>query len=70
MTYDANLDAAYLRKVFNDACRSYPHHVLMPDEFRRWWSNLYAAVTTTDAGLELLKELQRLQDRVKELEGK
>ena len=68
------VEAAALRQVFNKAVDKYPQHLAQflskeaEAAFRDWWGKLYEAVRDTQAGLKLLAEMQRLKDRIKELE--
>ena len=63
-------DAAYLRRVFSTACTTYPVNIPMPEEFRRWWSSLYAAITNTEAGLSILAEIEELKSTVRSLSNR
>lgn len=69
-----SVDAAALRLAFNKATETYPRHLagfLSKDgeaAFREWWGQFYNAVHNHAAGLEVLAELARLNERIRELE--
>lgn len=74
-------DAASLRRAFNHAAETCPPNWLPSNvggrvrdaieaAFRDWWAEFYRAITSHEAGLQMLAELRRLRERVQELEGK
>ena len=66
----AHFQDAYLRRVFAEAAEDSAGWLLPLPDHRHPWHRLYARVHDVDAGgLEVLKEIQLLRDRVRELEG-
>ncbi len=68
---DAELDATALRRAFNRAAENFPRNVKWSIETEKavmaWWSQFYAAITTSDEGLKILAELAELRAEVKRL---
>lgn len=64
-TMEAEADAAALRRAFNKAAESYPQNLTMSATaekiLRDWWQPLYAAITSTTAGLEMIGLVANLQ---------